>query len=315
MADFNSSLPVRTQTDGDIVAKLTDGVLNLSFATEAATAPASGILSFGWDGTDAYALSTDTNGYLNVNIMSGAGGTTDTDDDSIATGQTASLTLNLLYGYDGTSWERLHSDTSGNLHVKVNQPLPTGTNSIGTVGLDAGTNNIGDIGTIVDLEATDGAAALTKGIQAMGTDGTNSQTLSTDNTGALNVIQKAGEVFEVHITENTSSGEVHSYEVETAVASNASSNHIYTVTAAKTLLLRSVQASGSGKGKVEVQVGPSGSEVTKAVGFWSASEQMIQIMFPKPIEVAATDTVKLILTNRDNQTQDLYSFINGEEIG
>lgn len=314
MADFNSSLPVRTETDGDIVAKITDGVSNLLVAVDGSATPANGLLVLGTDGTDAQALSTDVSGNLNVNIVSGASGHSDTDDGSIAGAQVANLGVSLNYGWNGTTWGRLNVDGSGNLDIKVNAALPTGTNSIGTVGLDAGSNNIGDLGTIIDLENTDGSAVGTKGILAMGTDGTNAQTIATNASGALKVVQDSGEIFEVHLTNQTSSDEVHHYEQETAVAAAGTSTATYTVTAARTLLLMSIFAGASGKGRCEVAVGPTGSEVTKAVFFWSASNLGNQIYFSKPIEVAATDNVKLTLKNMDNQTQDMYSFINGEEV-
>lgn len=111
------------------------------------------------------------------------------------------------------------------------------------------------------------------------------------------------------------SNEVNSYDTAAAVAGNSTSNHNYTVTGT-TFLLRSVIFSSSGKGKVEVQTGPVGSLATKAVAFTNETVSTIQLNFNPPIEVpvASTGTVRLIRTNRQNQSQDLYSTILGNDV-
>jgi len=53
---------------------------------------------------------------LDVNIVAGAGGPQDTDDGSIAAGQTTILGSNLLYGFGGVTWERINS-TANRVHV------------------------------------------------------------------------------------------------------------------------------------------------------------------------------------------------------
>ena len=89
--------------------------------------------------------------------------------------------------------------------------LGTGTNIIGKVYITDGTDDVEVSATgglsvldensaaiktavqlIDDVVATDGAADLTKLLQVGGTDGTNAQILSTDNTGKLNVIATQG---------------------------------------------------------------------------------------------------------------------------
>ena len=41
----------------------------------------------------------------------------DTDDDSISKDQKTMLVINLLYGFDGTNWERVATDGSGNVKI------------------------------------------------------------------------------------------------------------------------------------------------------------------------------------------------------
>ena len=88
----------------------------------------------------------------------------------------------------------------------------------------------------------------------------------------------------------------------------------YTVTVGKTLLLKSVQASASGKAKVELKTGPAASELTKSVGFVSTASGEVQWQFPQAIEVVAGHKVLVIVTNRDNANADLYAWINGVEV-
>lgn len=115
---------------------------------------------------------------------------------------------------------------------------------------------------------------------------------------------------------NTSSSPgdgVTDYDAATAIAKGASSTHTYTVTALKTLSALKIWCSASGKMKVEVKVGPTGSTVTKFVGFNSTANPNISIDIKAELEIAAGDLVEVIKTNRDQQAQDLYSTIQGLE--
>lgn len=111
------------------------------------------------------------------------------------------------------------------------------------------------------------------------------------------------------------SNEVHSYNTASAVASDATSNHDYTVTGT-TFLLKSVKFACSGGGKVEIQTGPVASLATVCVGFIPKEGGICQIDFnpPKEVPVTSTGTVRLIRTNRQGQAQDLYSTIIGNDI-
>lgn len=41
----------------------------------------------------------------------------DTDDDVIAAGQSLPIAINLMYGFDGTNWERIRTDGAGAMKV------------------------------------------------------------------------------------------------------------------------------------------------------------------------------------------------------
>lgn len=61
----------------------------------------------------------------------------------------ALLTSTRLFGFNGTTWDRLRIDGSDNLQVNVNSALPTGTNNIGDVdiaSIAAGSAIIGKVG-------------------------------------------------------------------------------------------------------------------------------------------------------------------------
>lgn len=110
-------------------------------------------------------------------------------------------------------------------------------------------------------------------------------------------------------------GEVHNYNTAASVASDATSNHDYTVTGT-TFILKSIIFACSGGMKVEIQTGPVASLVTKAVGFLTGRQgDTQQLDFNPPIEVpvTSTGTVRVIRTNRSGSATDVYSTIIGQE--
>lgn len=110
--------------------------------------------------------------------------------------------------------------------------------------------------------------------------------------------------------------EVNDYNTAT-VAAGATSNHDYTVTTAKTLKFSQVWAAASGKLKIEVQIETgviSGIFTTKFVGFNSTANPNIELPIIENITVAAGVRVRVIRTNNDNQSMDVYTTISGHEI-
>lgn len=111
--------------------------------------------------------------------------------------------------------------------------------------------------------------------------------------------------------------EINNYDTTSAVAGGASDNHDYTVTALKTFYVKRVDASGSGKMKIEIQTETgvaTGVFNTKFVQFNSTANPNMTIEMPSPLVVAAGVRVRVIRTNRDNQAQDVYSTISGQEV-
>jgi hypothetical protein len=219
MADFNSSLPMRTQTNGDVAAKIVDGTIT------------------------SQALEVDASGRVTVKLNDGAG--------------------NSL------------SSTGGDLDVNI-------------------TNSNLDIRDLV--AATDSVAAHLKDEAG--------NAFSSSNPLPVVMVESEGV-------------EVNDYSTAAAVAAAATSNHDYTVTALKTLMLTQIEASASGKAKMEVQIETGvATDVfnTRFVQFNSTASPNMHVELKEPIAVAAGVRVRVIRTNKDNQSQDLYSTICGHEV-
>lgn len=135
-------------------------------------------------------------------------------------------------------------------------------------------------------------------------DGTDFLGVNTD--GSINVVvQDAGvSATEEHVFGTTVAG----------VPGTENTVVDITVTAAKTFLIRSVQAAASGKFKAELKTGVAASEVTKAVWFGSTAKGNEPLIFPAAIEVAATEKILLLITNEDKANADVYGFVNGNEV-
>lgn len=121
----------------------------------------------------------------------------------------------------------------------------------------------------------------------------------------------------VQQTETLVSGEeVHDYDVASAIASDASDSHDYTVTGT-TFFLHSVDFSASGGMKVEILAGPVAGLVAIATRFTDKGGPLgQQIVFHPPVEVpvTSTGTVRVTRTNRQGQAIDLYSTIMGRDV-
>ena len=121
----------------------------------------------------------------------------------------------------------------------------------------------------------------------------------------------------VKITDTAVSGEeVHNFDTAAAVASDATSNHDFTVTGT-TFFLKSVIWSGSGSVKAEIQTGPVASLATVAVGFLTGRQGDTQQVFFNPaveVPVTGTGTIRVIRTNRQGASTDVYSTIIGNDV-
>lgn len=177
----------------------------------------------------------------------------------------------------------------------------------------------------VDLaaEGVTGAAVPFDSVQVAGSDGTNLRTLKTGTDGRLVVdIQNAAGEFTITnplpVTIEASPGtHINDYKDASSIAAAGTDNHDYTVTAGKTLYLTQVESSGSGKAKMLLQIETgvaTGVFTPKFAQFNSTATSDMQLTLTQSIIVAAGVRVRVTMTNRDNQAQDLYSTICGTEI-
>jgi len=109
--------------------------------------------------------------------------------------------------------------------------------------------------------------------------------------------------------------EIDNYKVDPAIAKGAFSNHDYTVTVAKDLKSIGVECSASGYAKFELQIETgvaTGIFNAVATNFNSTAKPDCDLNYK--LKVAAGIIVRVVKTNLDNQTQDLYTQIQGIEI-
>lgn len=105
--------------------------------------------------------------------------------------------------------------------------------------------------------------------------------------------------------------EIHDFNQAVAIAKDASADHSYSPTAGAKI--RRVHLAATGFAKFEISFGVTGAEVLKYVYFNSTAQPSVDVTFDSPITLAATDSIVVTKTNLDNQAQDLYSTINGDE--
>ncbi len=257
MSDYDSSLPVRTQNDGDVVVKISDATIT----SQQLTVNADGSINI-----------TDNGGSITV--------------DGTVSVSNLPATVDTNYGAVGANTIRTAAQIG---------------NATGAADFDAGATGAQTLRT----EANQGAPALIANAwPTKVTDGTD--TLEVNADGSINVNVTA-----------TASTHVNDYATSSAVAAAASVNHDYTVTALKTLHLNQIEAAGSGKTKLEVKVETgvaSGVFNTRFVQFNSTADPSMSLHLDNDISVAAGVRVRLVLTNKDNQAQDLYSTISGFEV-
>jgi hypothetical protein len=116
------------------------------------------------------------------------------------------------------------------------------------------------------------------------------------------------------ITGATAGTSIHHWEKESAIAKDGTSEAAYQVAALKTLKLTKVFGAASGKMKMDISTGTSGSTVQTMVLYNSTAFPNVEYEFAETFTVAAGHWVRIVLTNLDNQAQDMYSMIEGEEV-
>lgn len=284
-------------------------------------------------GTDLVPL-VDAQGHLQVDILSGATGGTEYNEDD-ATPATIVGRAILMERDDALStltpaegdWAALRSNARGALWVAIDDTdsvsIDDGGNSItvdGTVAAtQSGTWNIDTVTTLTsitnDVNIADGGNSITVDATQLDVDDLNLTDDAVRVSGNSSANSETNPIYVKTVDTVVSGEEVHDYNTASAVASDATSNHDYTV-AGTTFFLKSVIVAASAAAKYEIQVGPVASLATRAVVFTSASKPFEQVTFNPAIEVPSTSTgtVRVIRRNDDNQSQDMYTTIIGNDV-
>lgn len=316
MADFDSSLPVRTQNPGDVISKIADattpsqqltvnpdGSINITDNGGSLTVDAvdldirdlthvSDSVKVG-DGTDFLAVNAD--GSINI-----------TDNGGSLTVDAVDLDIrNLVFATDKV-------DVSGSTGVGV-------TDNGGSLTVDAVDLDIRNLVFATDKVDVSGSA-VTAVVTATDLDirdlthvsdsvkvGDGVDFLAVNTDGSINV----------NITDTSPGTPINDYKRAIGIAAGATDNHDYTVTALKTLSLNQIESTGSGKAKMEVQVETgvaTGVFTTRFVQFNSTANPNMVVHLDNPIPVAAGVRVRVIMKNNDLLAQDMYSTISGFEL-
>ena len=308
MADYDSSLPVRTENDGDIAAKISDatipsqqlkvnvdGSIDVNAQVTNSNLDASTDNVAISDGTDVLAIEAD--GSINVNTT--IAGTVDVSGSTVTIQEPLSI-----------------DDNGGSITVDGSVSL-LGTSAVSATDLDIrdltfATDTVNVSGSEVSLDAATLAALESVTVTATDLD-IRDLTAASDSVSAHLFDETGAAYSEANplpvLTVNNPGNKVTDYQTTASVAKDAVVTHSYTVTAGFDFCGQEAWASGSGKIKVEVLVG--GAVVF--VGFNSTSNPNIRIPLDLAVGAPAGTVVAIRITNRDNQTQDVYSTLTGIE--
>lgn len=216
-------------------------------------------------------------------------------------------------------------DTDGNSHVEMHGNDPVGTDRVvrtseqGALTPDgvydvANNTKPGNVGVIVHTRnATPGA--VQQGLRQTGIQ--NSTVIAAD----VAIRDASGAVFSetnplpvIMVDVDPLATSKIDYNTASALAAAATSNHDYTVTAAKTFYCEQVILASSGEGKYEIQASVATVFSTFAVVYLTKAEPSKDIKFARAKAVAATEKLRIIRTNKDLVAMDVYSTIIGIEI-
>jgi hypothetical protein len=275
MADYNSSLPVRTENNGDVVVKVADAT------------------------TPSQQLAVDSSGKITTKLNDGAG----TPVTSQANGGQQALDVGIDVGGVQIDPRQIRALTSADV-VTANQGSANTAANGWPVKPTDGTNSQSFTG------AGEAKVDVTQPLPA-----------GTNNIGKVSIQDSSGNPFSntnpLFVTQADATGTpVENYNTSASLAAGATSNHDYTVTAGKTLFLRQFWASASGKLKIEIQLetgAATGIFNTIYVGFNSTANPNIPVSILSGKSQVAGAKVRIIRTNEDKASMDVYSTISGAE--
>jgi hypothetical protein len=210
----------------------------------------------------------------------------------------------------GTFWQATQP-VSGTVTANQGGTWILGANS----GVDIGDVTINNAGGASAVNIQDGGNSITvDGSLTVTASALDIRTITkaTDSiqVSANTAVNSASNPIFVALGSGPITGEVHDYKTAT-VNGGSADNHDYTVVTA--MLVKSIIVASSGALKAELKTGPVGTLVSKAVLFIPKAGGSHQVTFDPPIEVpvTSTGTVRIIVTNREGASNDVYSTIVG----
>jgi len=338
--DFNSSQPVRTESNGDIAAKIVDGTV----PSQALGVDSAGRVTVKLDDGAGNVISSQTNGTqraLDVGIDV-AGVQIDprqvrtlTAADIVTAAQGAPNTIANAWTVKPTDGTNSQAYTAASeAKVSVTQPLPAGTNIIGSVKLDDGSGTP-ITSTAINAKQTLDANLPSSGVNGSavpyginliaGSDGTNARSISTDANGKVKVDlnDASGNPFSatnplpVLLSATVPGTAVNNYSASlTNVAAGSSDLHTYTITAGKTFLGKKWIMSASGRARFDIQVSTNGTTFNTIATVWTTASCPTQQVDMGQLAIADAGTgaaVQVVRINEDKQPFGLYSSICGVE--
>lgn len=298
MSDYNSSMPIRTEANGDVVSHIADGTIstqllkvNADGSIDTNTSLPAGTKIIITDGVDDLEINGDgsinavvTATDLDIRDLTFANDKVDVSGSNVTVTATDLDIRDLSHLLDsikiGDGVEFLAINPDGSINAVV---------------------------TATDLDIRNLSSA-TDSVEVL--QDTHDDLNANANLQVGDVDVSATNPVPVAITGDQVGDEICDYNTSAAVAKDASVNHDYTVSAGKTFLGEEAWISGSGKLKAEVLI----NGATVFVGFNSTANPNIRIPMEKICKGNAAEVIRFTITNRDNQPQDLYSTLLGLEV-
>lgn len=324
MADFDSSLPIRTQNNGDAAVKVVDGTIttrqltvnadgSVNITDNGGSLTVDGTVELGATSLAALESITVQNGAGAAAVNIQDGGNSITVDGTVELGATSLAALESITVQNGSGAAAVNIQDGGNSitvdgTVAVSNLPATADTNYGAVGAST-LRTAAQIGNATGAASFGAGSTSAQTLRVEANQGTSTSaangwfTRVTDGTDTLQVNSDGS--INVAIVDASPGTAVNTYNTSSALAAGASNTQTYTSTG--NFYLTQIEASSSGKMKIEVQV----NGTTRFVQFNSTANPNMTIQLSQPILATTGQTVTVIRTNRDNQALDVYSTIMG----
>lgn len=312
MADYNSSLPVRTETAGDVIIKVADSLIP-SQQVQVTAARELSVLASAQPGVDIGDVTVNNgSGGAAVNIQDGGNSIT-VDATDLDIRDLSSATDSITVVATDLDIRDLDSATDSVTVIATDldiRDLDSATDSVTVVATNL---DIRDLSSATDsVTVIQGTTPWSENIaEIAGAAPSASNSLPVQLTDGAAFYSDSNPLPVKFSQEGTP---VNDFKQASAIAVGASDSHDYVALGA--FSLNQIEASGSGKAKMAVAIETgvaTGIFTTKFVQFNSTAETNMSITLSDPIAVAIGVRVRVTMTNRDLLAQDLYSTISGLE--